>query len=148
MFGNDATDRMWRPFTVRYGKFIKAPYSSSVLSQSEYKLPTKVMETTLKVVNATSLDFYLVGIDYSQEFYMYFHFAAVEEVQDKLRKLTIILNDKTIVGPIEPKYMVSHTCPTQSLSGNWLKISIAQTNQSALPPIINAMEIYMVQKLL
>ena len=102
------------------------------------------METAVKPLSGNYLNFSLGGIDSSEEFYMYFHFAEVEEVQDKIRQFTILLNDKTIFSaPIEPKYMVSETHATQySLIGSQLNFSLAMTNQSTLPPIMNALEIY------
>ena len=147
-YGDDVLDRMWVPFNLIYWKAIKAPYSSSVLSENEFKLPATVMETAVKPVNG-SLDFYLVGIDSSQEFYMYFHFAEIEEVQDQIREFTISLNNKTISDPIEPKYMVSDSYFTQSsLSGIQMNFSLAKTNRSTLPPIMNALEIYMIKEFL
>lgn len=108
------------------------------------------METAYRPRNATSLDFYLIGIDSSLEFYMYFHFAEVEEVQaGQLRQFTISLNSKIISDPIEPKYMASQTYFTQSsLSGSDMNFSLAMTNQSTLPPILNALEIYMIKEFL
>lgn len=121
-----------------------------MLSENEYNLPAKIMETAYRPRNATSLDFYLIGIDSSLEFYMYFHFAEVEEVQaGQLRQFTISLNSKIISDPIEPMYMASQTYFTQSsLSGSDMNFSLAMTNQSTLPPILNALEIYMIKEFL
>ena len=144
-------DRLWDSFQSSVWEAIKAAYSSSMLSENEFKLPAKIMETAVKPVNATSLGFYLIGIDSSQRFYLYFHFAEVEEVQaGQLRQFTISLNNKQILDhPIEPKYMASQTYFTgYSLSGNEMNFSLAMTNQSTLPPIMNALEIYTIKEFL
>ena len=142
-YQDDELDRIWNPFIWSGWESIKASYSTSALSGNEYRLPAKIMETAAKPVNGTSLDFYLEGIDSSQQFYMYFHFAELEEVQGQIRQFTISLNNNTIIGPITPKYMSSQTNFTQSsLSWNELNFSLNKTNQSTLPPIINALEIY------
>ena len=148
-YGDDELDRLWNAFYFPYWKSIQAPYSSSLLSETEFKLPPKVMETAVKPLSGSYLNFTLGGIDSSEEFYMYFHFAAIEEVQDKIRQFTILLNDKTIFDSIEPQYMVSETHFTQySLSGSQLNFSLTKTNQSTLPPIMNALEIYMIKEFL
>ena len=88
------------------------------------------MEAAVKPVNGTnSLNFYLEGIDSSQKFYLYFHFVEVEEVQaGQFRQFTISLNDRTIFGPIGPKYMApvdEHSAPQacdQKLNSNKMHI--------------------------
>ena len=149
-YQDDVLDRLWEPFSWSYWEPVKAPYSTSALTENEYKLPAKIMETAVKPVNGTSLDFYLEGIDSTQQFYLYFHFAELEEVQaGQIRQFTISLNNRTIFGPIEPKYMASQTNFTQSsLSWSRMNFSLAQTNQSTLPPIMNALEIYMIKEFL
>eukprot|EP00261_Vitis_vinifera_P023137 XP_010654895.1 PREDICTED: putative leucine-rich repeat receptor-like protein kinase At2g19210 [Vitis vinifera] len=148
-YGDDELDRIWNAYYFPDWKSIQAPYSSSSLSETEFKLPPKVMETAVKPLSGSYLNFTLGGIDSSEEFYMYFHFAEFEEVQDKIRQFTILLNDITIFDSIEPQYMVSETHSTKnSLSGRQLNFSLAKTNQSTLPPIMNALEIYMIKEFL
>ncbi|XP_034696439.1 putative leucine-rich repeat receptor-like serine/threonine-protein kinase At2g19230 [Vitis riparia] len=149
-YGDDVLDRLWNAFYFPYWESIQAPYSSSLLSETEFKLPPKVMETAVKPLSGSYLNFTLGDIDSSEEFYMYFHFADIEEVQGKIRQFTILLNDKTIFSdPIEPQYMVSETHFTQySLSGSQLNFSLAKTNQSTLPPIMNALEIHKIKEFL
>ena len=55
-YGDDVLDRMWRPYNSTDWEAIKAPYSSSVLSENEFKLPATVMETAVKPLSGTSLD--------------------------------------------------------------------------------------------
>ena len=95
------------------------------------------METAVKPVNGTSLDFYLDVIDSSQEFYLYFHFAELEEVQaGQLKQFTILLNNNTIFGPIEPKYMASQTNFTQSSLGwNEMNFSLAMKTSPHFHPL-------------
>ncbi|RVX17216.1 putative leucine-rich repeat receptor-like protein kinase [Vitis vinifera] len=147
-YGDDVLDRIWGPYSWSSGESIKAPYSSSGLSENQFKLPAKVMETAVKPVNGTSLDFYLDGIDSSQEFYVYLHVAEIETlVQGQIREFTVSVNKKAISSAIQPRYMIADTYFTQSsLSGSELNFSLSQTNQSTLPPIMNALEIYMIKE--
>ncbi|RVW52017.1 putative leucine-rich repeat receptor-like protein kinase [Vitis vinifera] len=118
-YGDDVLDRIWGPYSWSSGESIKAPYSSSGLSENQFKLPAKVMETAVKPVNGTSLDFYLDGIDSSQEFYVYLHVAEIETlVQGQIREFTVSVNKKAISSAIQPRYMIADTYFTQSsLSG-------------------------------
>ncbi|XP_034696852.1 putative leucine-rich repeat receptor-like serine/threonine-protein kinase At2g19230 [Vitis riparia] len=147
-YGDDVLDRIWGPYSWSSGESIKASYSSSGLSENQFKLPAKVMETAVKPVNGTSLDFYLDGIDSSQEFYVYLHVAEIETlVQGQIREFTVSVNKETISSAIQPRYMIADTYFTQSsLSGSELNFSLSQTNQSTLPPIMNALEIYMIKE--
>ncbi|XP_019077601.2 putative leucine-rich repeat receptor-like serine/threonine-protein kinase At2g19230 [Vitis vinifera] len=103
-YGDDVLDRIWGPYSWSSGESIKAPYSSSGLSENQFKLPAKVMETAVKPVNGTSLDFYLDGIDSSQEFYVYLHVAEIETlVQGQIREFTVSVNKKAISSAIQPR---------------------------------------------
>ena len=69
-YGDDELDRLWNAFYFPYWKSIQAPYSSSLLSETEFKLPPKVMETAVKPLSGSYLNFTLGDIDSSEEFYM------------------------------------------------------------------------------
>ncbi|RVX17214.1 putative leucine-rich repeat receptor-like protein kinase [Vitis vinifera] len=101
-YGDDVLDRLWNARYFPHWESIQAPYSSSLLSETEFKLPPKVMETAVKPLSGSYLNFTLGDIDSSEEFYI----------------------------------------------GSQLNFSLAKTNQSTLPPIMNALEIYKIKEFL
>ena len=121
-----------------------------MLSENVYKLPAKVMETAVKPLNGSTLSFYLDGIDSSQKFYIYLHVAEIETlVEGEIRQFTVLVNNGTIFNAIQPRYMAADTYFTgSSLSGSELNFLLSPTNQSTLPPIMNALEIYKIKEFL
>ncbi|KAA8540319.1 hypothetical protein F0562_024762 [Nyssa sinensis] len=87
-YEDDVYDRIWKPFSWTYWVPISASYTSDLLSANEYKPPPTVM------TNGTPfLKFYWLPNDPSQQFYVYLHFAEVQDLgSDQLRKFDIFLN--------------------------------------------------------
>lgn len=144
-YGDDPLDRIWSPYIGFNWEAIKAPYGSSELSENVYKLPATIMETAVKPINGTTLTFYLDGIDSSQNFYVYLHVAEIETLlEGQIRQFKVSVNNGTISNNIQPRFMTADTYFTgSSLSGNELVFLLSETNQSTLPPIMNALELYM-----
>lgn len=148
-YEDDVVDRIWSPYTYVGGEAIVAPSSNTGFVENVYELPVKVMETAVKPGSGNTLDFYLDGIDSSQKFYLCMHFAELETLgQNQTREFSFSVN-KEILGVIRPRYMAADTYYTPStVSGSRLNFSFTQTTNSTMPPIINAMEIYMIKQFL
>ncbi|KAJ9692197.1 hypothetical protein PVL29_011326 [Vitis rotundifolia] len=137
-------DRVWHTFIKSQWATVKAPYESSSLSDSEYKLPVDVMPWSF------SLDLHE---DPSQNLYIYMHFAEVQKLgEGDIREFTVSLNEDDSWGggePVIPEYMVSSTLHHPSaVSGNTtnqLSFALKMTNRSTLPPLINAIEVYRIK---
>ena len=89
--------------------------------------------------------------DPSQKLYMYMHFAEVQDLKGQIREFTVSLNDdESWGGTVDPKYLFSYTLDSKySVSGSTTKklsFSLTSTNRSMLPPIINAMEVYIIKE--
>lgn len=95
------------------------------------------------------LIFSLTPADSSSKFYVYMHFAEIEELQaNQSRAFNISLNGNYLHGPVVPSYLYTTTVYTPSvLSGEKYQFSIHKTENSTLPPILNAIEFYLVQEL-
>uniref|UniRef100_F6HY69 non-specific serine/threonine protein kinase n=1 Tax=Vitis vinifera TaxID=29760 RepID=F6HY69_VITVI len=150
---DDVYDRIWKPLTRSSWLSINSSLVSSSFSTSDYKLPGIVMATAATPANESESWRISLGIDDdpSQKLYMYMHFAEVEDLKGQIREFTISVNDdESYAGPLTPGYLFSVTVYSKySVSGsttNKLSFSLERTNRSTLPPIINAMEVYMIKE--
>ncbi|XP_034696054.1 putative leucine-rich repeat receptor-like serine/threonine-protein kinase At2g19230 [Vitis riparia] len=148
---DDVYDRIWRPFTQSSWESINSSVVRSSFSVSDYKLPGIVMATAATPANESeplriSLD---IDDDPSQKLYIYMHFAEVEE--GVFREFTTFVNDdEAWGGTVLTTYLFSYTAESDySMSGSTTKklsFSLKRTNRSTLPPIINAMEVYIIKE--
>ncbi|XP_034696049.1 putative leucine-rich repeat receptor-like serine/threonine-protein kinase At2g19230 isoform X2 [Vitis riparia] len=149
---DDVYDRIWKPFTWWSWLSISSSLVSSSFSTSDYKLPGIVMATAAKPANESESWGISLSIDDdpSQKLYMYMHFAEVEDLKGQIREFTVSVNDEPFSGPVAPRLLFSDTVSGKySISGSTTKklsFSLERTNRSTLPPIINAMEAYMIRE--
>ena len=151
-FKDDAFDRIWFPYKLPNCESLNTTMPTDSDSETEYKLPSKVMTTAIRPVNSClPLDFHFDIGDSTLEFYVYMHFSELEQLQkNQSRNFSIILNGKSWgEANIVPKYLHSLTVSNKNpVRGSQLNFSIYKTLISSLPPILNAMEIYIVNDLL
>ncbi|KAJ9692169.1 hypothetical protein PVL29_011308 [Vitis rotundifolia] len=151
-YKDDTFDRVWEPFCQPYWKSVSASYSSDSLSDNHFKPPSKVMATAVTPADERyPLEFHWNLDNSTRQFYVYMHFAEVEELQsNQLRELYVSLNGWFwSPEPIVPGKLVPHTgFSTHSISASSeLSLSIFKTRRSTLPPILNALEIYEIKQL-
>ncbi|RVW52010.1 putative leucine-rich repeat receptor-like protein kinase [Vitis vinifera] len=151
-YKDDAFDRIWEPFSRPYWKSVSASYSSDSLSDNHFKPPSKVMATAVTPADERyPLEFHWNLDNSTRQFYVYMHFAEVEELQsNQLREFYVSLNGWFwSPEPIVPGRLVPHTgFSTHSISASSeLSLSIYKTHRSTLPPILNALEIYEIKQL-
>ncbi|KAL6335728.1 hypothetical protein AAG906_039491 [Vitis piasezkii] len=151
-YKDDAFDRVWEPFSQPYWKSVSASYSSDSLSDNHFKPPSKVMATAVTPADERyPLEFHWNLDNSTRQFYVYMHFAEVEELQsNQLRELYVSLNGWFwSPEPIVPGRLVPHTgFSAHSISASSeLSLSIFKTHRSTLPPILNALEIYEIKQL-
>ncbi|XP_034696177.1 uncharacterized protein LOC117922232 isoform X2 [Vitis riparia] len=151
-YKDDGFDRIWEPFGRPYWKSVSASYSSDSLSDNHFKPPSKVMATAVTPADERyPLEFHWNLDNSTRQFYVYMHFAEVEELQsNQLREFYVSLNGWFwSPEPIVPGRLVPHTgFSTHSISASSeLSLSIYKTHRSTLPPILNALEIYQIKQL-
>ncbi|XP_059458239.1 LRR receptor-like serine/threonine-protein kinase IOS1, partial [Corylus avellana] len=150
-YPDDVHDRIWDPYNEVGWTNLSTPLIIDSQSYNNYQLPSIVMSTAATPVdNNTPLNFKWDS-DYSTEYYVYMHFAEVEMLQpNQSRSFNITLNGKYWDGPIAPHYLSSSTVSSTSpISGEAkYEFSFIKTQNSTLPPILNAIEIYSVKYLL
>ena len=83
----------------------------------------------------------------TSEYYIYMHFSEVVKLKaNQSRSLNITINGKHAYGPFTPEYLQTITVYTPSILEMAQKhdILISKIENSTLPPIVNAIEIYSV----
>ncbi|GLT58366.1 hypothetical protein SLA2020_312640 [Shorea laevis] len=145
-FKEDVYDRYWVPLERDDWTQKTTKFSIDSGNDNDYQLPSLAMRTAAAPVNANrSLDFPLGTMDSDSKLYVYMHFAEVEELEfERPRKLIVSYND----FQSEPFSLVYLKATTKFFlfelnSGQEGRISIYSTEDSTLPPILNAIEIYM-----
>ncbi|KAL5822642.1 hypothetical protein ACOSQ4_020542 [Xanthoceras sorbifolium] len=153
-YKDDVYDRIWWPY---YGDDNWTAISTSSLTvdsggSNDYKPPSAVMKSAGTPKNASKpLDFGLdTGNDTSLRFYVYLHFAEIQELQaNESRQFNISLNGMHWYGPFSPNYLSTTTVFSPStLSGGNYSFSIYKTEKSTHPPILNAFEVFTVKEFL
>lgn len=83
----------------------------------------------------------------TSKYYVYLHFAEVELLVNQTRELNVSdLSGKFGGKPFSPDYLYSTTNNNVvPLIGERIQITISKTSRSTLPPILNAIEMYIVQ---
>lgn len=107
-----------------------------------------VMSTAVTPENVSEnfLIFFWEPTDPTSQYYVYMHFCEVEVLVNQTREFNISQNGKFFIGPVVPDYLYSKTAfSAVPVSGARIEYIIYQTERSTLPPILNAIEIYMVK---
>ncbi|PRQ49565.1 putative transferase, protein kinase RLK-Pelle-LRR-I-1 family [Rosa chinensis] len=84
--------------------------------------------------------------DTTSEYYVYMHFAEIQKLKaNESRSFNITLNDKLFYGPLVPSYLSTITIYSPAaLTGGNFTFLLFKTENSTLPPILNAMEYFRV----
>ncbi|KAL8153404.1 hypothetical protein V2J09_011164 [Rumex salicifolius] len=83
------------------------------------------------------------------EYYIYLHFAELKKLSaNETREFNITINGILFYGPYSLNYLESHTIfSTMPSYGSEFAFRFEKTGCSTLPPIVNAMEYFMVKEL-
>lgn len=110
-----------------------------------------VMRSAISPRNESNpLNFTWSPDDPRSKFYVYMHFAEVEELQrNETREFDIYMNGDLLAENFRPFYLFTDTRSTVEPVGRTKnEIVIQKTDVSTLPPIINAIEIYQINEFL
>ncbi|CDP18927.1 unnamed protein product [Coffea canephora] len=148
-YPDDLYDRIWEvpDYQPDWEPINTTSYISEEYLDNAYKPSPIVMSTAVRPVHGSSLVL-SQNVDRNQQFYLYMHFLEVEDLTStQMRKFVIYVNNKIWSYPVVPgsgpntiysKYSVGST--------DTLLFSINMTNDSTLPPILNAVEFYIPKK--
>ena len=111
-----------------------------------------MLRTAAKSQNSTTpLRLYFFPPDPLLKYYVYFHFAEIEKLENgQKRELTILWNStRYLTESVTLDYLNSRTIlPTElAIMGERLNFSIAAAEGSKFPPILNAVEFFVSKEL-
>ncbi|KAH1207515.1 putative LRR receptor-like serine/threonine-protein kinase [Glycine max] len=148
MYNYDDYDRFWyTPSDNNDWTQLSVSIPADSIIQNSYKPPAIVLSTAVTPVNASApLEIKMEPDDQSDQFYVYMHFMEIQVLaKNQTREFSITHNGEIWYQNFSPKYLSATTIYTPSAT-NWKEIqfSLEMTQNSTLPPIINAIEIYRV----
>ncbi|KAK7843157.1 putative leucine-rich repeat receptor-like protein kinase [Quercus suber] len=148
-YGDDIYDRIWEPDDTYKGINTSLPIDSQ--SRSDYQPPSVVMSTAATPeTDSSPLNFNWDSETATSEYYIYMHFAEVVKLKaNQSRSFNVTINGEPFFGPYVPVYLYTETWYRKSpltMAENY-EASIFKTENSTLPPILNAVEIYSVKNL-
>jgi hypothetical protein len=103
------------------------------------------MRTAVTSLNPSDpLNFSWEANSVNDQYYLYMHFNEVEELAaNETRAFNISVNDRFWYGPVTPYITIFSRAPLPR--AKTYKISLSKTENSTLPPILNAYEVYKVK---
>ncbi|XP_039684685.1 putative leucine-rich repeat receptor-like serine/threonine-protein kinase At2g19230 [Medicago truncatula] len=146
-YKDDVYDRIWSPYESSDWRRLSTSLNNNALAQNSYKPPAIVMTTAATPVNASApLQFHWYADSVNDQYYLYLYFNEVEKLAgNKTRAFNITLNDEFWYEPVVPAVIYTTTHMT---GAKRYQFSLIKTENSTLPPILNAYEVYKVKQFL
>ncbi|KEH18245.1 LRR receptor-like kinase plant-like protein [Medicago truncatula] len=148
-YKDDVFDRIWFPYGFIDWARLSTSLNNDDLVQNDYEPPATVMSTAVTPLNASApLQFEWGTDNVNDQYYTYFHFNEVEKLaENETRAFNLSVNGNHRHGPVIPGYRETYTIfsPTPLTGAKSYQISLTKTENSTLPPILNAFEIYKVK---
>lgn len=149
-YPTDAYDREWDPISDFGKNFINT--SLSVNSSAPYELPQDVISKAVVNKNVTEkLSFDWIVDNREDQALMYLHFAEIQTLRgNDTREFDIVWKGDdpniTVSSYRPPKLQLETLYNTSPLKCRFLQctVDLVMTQRSTLPPMINAMEAYMI----
>ena len=151
-YPNDTYDRSWKPVLFDWIPITTGSTIYSESSENPYNLPDVVLRTAAKSQNS-SLP---LGISWSppdslSKCYVYFHFVEIEKLEaGQQRELKIDLNgERYLTESIKLDFLKPQTIAQNDppISGKRIQFLIYAAEGTKLPPILNAVEIFVLKDL-
>lgn len=147
-YTDDIYDRIWSPNSLPSWDSITTSQDIDV-SGNGYRAPSGVIRTAARPRNRTgSLELTWTTSDPNAQFYVYMYFAELEQLsRNQSREFNVSWNGNPLFGPLIPRSFDTTTVyNSRPLVGSEHRLSIYRTGNSTLPPILNAIEIYIVKQ--
>ncbi|CAN7108960.1 unnamed protein product [Brassica rapa subsp. narinosa] len=148
-YQNDVYDRIWSPYTSLSWSSIKTTGYIDVF-QSGYMPPDEVIKTAASPKSEEEpMELSWTSDDTNATFYAYLYFAELETLKaNESRKMKISWNgspfsEDSFISPFEYSTTLS---ASRTFTSDHL-ISLQKTEDSTLPPMLNAIEIFTAQSL-
>ncbi|CAF2056741.1 hypothetical protein HID58_070488 [Brassica napus] len=150
-YGIDVFDRVWTPYN--FGNWSQISTNQTVNVNNDYQPPEIAMVTgSVPTDPDAPMNISLVGVDSTVQFYVFMHFAEIQELKsNETREFNIMYNGKRIYGPFRPLNFTTSSIFTSNEVGadenGKYTFSLQRTGNSTLPPLLNGMEVYLVNLL-
>ncbi|WZY93308.1 hypothetical protein YC2023_065637 [Brassica napus] len=150
-YGIDVFDRVWTPYN--FGNWSQISTNQTVNVNNDYQPPEIAMVTASVPTDPDApMNISLVGVDSTVQFYVFMHFAEIQELKsNETREFNIMYNDKHIYGPFRPLNFTTSSVFTSNEVGadanGKYTFSLQRTGNATLPPLLNGMEVYLVNLL-
>lgn len=146
-YSGDICDRVWVPYF--YMGWTQISTTLDVVTSNRYAPPQDALKSAATPTNASApltTGWSLDDPDPDAQYYVYAHFAELQELQaNESREFNILLNGQHFYGPLTTSKLELITVVNQSplrCSGGRCILQLIRTNKSTHPPLINAYEIY------
>ncbi|XP_028807628.1 probable LRR receptor-like serine/threonine-protein kinase At4g29180 [Neltuma alba] len=146
-YEDDIYDRIWSPYGSSSWDSVNTSHAING-NNNGYRMPSEVMRTSSRPKNVSApFEFSWTPNAPNSKFYVYLYFAEVKQLKiNQLRKFRISWNGHSLFGPLVPSYLDATTISNlKPLMGHEHRISLHRTEDSTLPPILNAVEIFEVR---
>uniref|UniRef100_A0A0E0AXQ3 non-specific serine/threonine protein kinase n=1 Tax=Oryza glumipatula TaxID=40148 RepID=A0A0E0AXQ3_9ORYZ len=155
-FPDDPRDRIWQKYED-VSEWTDVPDTVNGIVQNSpndtYNVPSAVMRSVSTPLNDSRMDLSWssdssMNVDIATKFFVVLYFAEVEAIQgNALRQFDIILDNNTLVSAFSPIPMMTSVFSGIVQGSGSHGISLVATSISNLPPLISAMEIFVVRPL-
>ncbi|PQQ10684.1 putative LRR receptor-like serine/threonine-protein kinase [Prunus yedoensis var. nudiflora] len=148
-YGDDIYDRIWSLYVSPSWDTVSTSLPINTY-ENGYRAPFEVIKTAARPQNGSeplNLNWNTTGMD--DQFYIYMYFAEVVHLaRNQSRKFNISWNGSPLFGPVVPRYLQADIISnSRALVGKDHQISIYKAENSTLPPILNAIEVFKVMQL-
>ncbi|KAL0857373.1 hypothetical protein Bca101_062527 [Brassica carinata] len=150
VYGADVFDRIWLPYNSENWSRIST--NNSVDNDNGLQVPENVMATASVPTDPDAhMNISLTGLYQTSRFYAFLHFSEIQELNpNDTREFKVMYNGRLIIEPFKPKSFYTDSFIRGELGPNangQCTFSLQKTASSTLPPLLNAMEVYIVNSL-
>nr|CAB3448880.1 unnamed protein product [Digitaria exilis] len=148
----DPHDRLWSTYdTIPSWKEVSATSVVQNYLTDAYDVPSAVMQNAAAPVNGSRIDFSWdpsdPSVNISSRYFFVFYFSELQSAaSNALRQFDIIVNNSTWnTKPYTPPFLFADSISGIVQGQERYNISLVATENATLPPIFNAMEIYLMK---
>ncbi|XP_030491454.2 putative leucine-rich repeat receptor-like serine/threonine-protein kinase At2g19230 isoform X1 [Cannabis sativa] len=154
-YKDDEYDRLWSPqFADEWSPNLNISTSNEdSIKNDDYLLPFTVMSNAYTQSEGNNINLIWTNLTKSSNYLFYMYIAELQNLgANQSREFNIYINGDFWSGPVSPEYLKTTTLNIPKASkpddqGN-LNIWLNSTDTSTLPPLINALDIYVPIKLI
>ncbi|CAA7018121.1 unnamed protein product [Microthlaspi erraticum] len=143
----DVYDRLWLPFFMK--EWTQISTGLKVRNSNGYDPPEVALATAAVPTNASApLTIEWTNLRPDDQYYYYAHISEIQDLQEnETREFNVMWNGEVSYASLTPQRLGLHTISNNSpitCKGGKCSFQLIRTNNSTLPPLLNAFEVYTV----